>query len=293
MDKKRREFLKIAGISTLAGLGAPAVVDRLVVGSSPLVANATTEADSGGHGNAADSHAAPAAHGEEHGAEIIKTGKRYGMVIDVKKFYDNPAMAEACVKACHAVHNVPDFPDQKEEIKWIWQTGYNNAFTEHSHYYKDESTEKNNVLVLCNHCDKPPCVRACPTKATFKNADGIVAMDYHRCIGCRFCMAACPYGSRSFNWRDPRAASNLQDLSKINRLFPTRMRGVVEKCNFCADLVGRGEQPECAKVAASSRAIVFGDLNDPNSEIRKVLKENYTIQRKPSLGTSPSVFYIV
>ena len=91
MDKKRREFLKIAGISTLAGLGAPAVVDRIVTGTSPLVATASTEADSGGHGNAADSHAAPAAHGEEHGAEIITTGKRYGMVIDVKKFYNNPA----------------------------------------------------------------------------------------------------------------------------------------------------------------------------------------------------------
>ena len=283
MDKKRREFLKIAGISTLAGLGAPAVVDRIVAGSSPLVAKATSE---GGHGEPAESHAATAGHG----AEVKITGKRYGMVINVRKFYENPAMSEACVKACHKVHNVPHFPDKKDEIKWLWKTGYNNAFTEHSDYYRDEETAKNDVLVLCNHCDDPPCVRACPTKATFKNKDGIVAMDYHRCIGCRFCMAACPYGSRSFNWRDPRGGL---DMNKLNRIFPTRMRGVVEKCNFCADLVGRGEQPACVEAAAGSKAMVFGDLNDPNSEIRKVLKENYTIQRKPSLGTHPSVFYIV
>ena len=294
MDKKRREFLKIAGISTLAGLGAPAVVDRIVTGAGPLVAHAATEvatghgtaAEGGGHG---DSHAADGGHG----AETVKSGNRWGMVIDVKKFYDNPAMAEACVNACHKVHNVPDFPEKKDEIKWIWQTDYNNAFTEHSHYYKDDETKKNKVLVLCNHCDNPPCVRACPTKATFQNKDGIVAMDYHRCIGCRFCMAACPYGSRSFNWRDPREAANLSDPNKYTRSFPTRMRGVVEKCNFCVERLGRGEEPACVETAAASKAIVFGNLNDPNSEIRKVLKENYTIQRKPSLGTHPSVFYIV
>ena len=140
MDKKRREFLKIAGISTLAGLGAPAVVDRIVAGSSPLIAKATE----GGSHEPAESHAAPA----EHSTEVKKTGKRYGMVIDVRKFYENPAMAEACVKACHKVHNVPHFPDKKDEIKWLWQTGYENAFTEHSNDYSDEETENKQVLVL-------------------------------------------------------------------------------------------------------------------------------------------------
>ncbi len=285
MDKKRREFLKIAGISTLAGLGAPAVVDRMVSGSFPLAAKAAQEVAHGGKAN--DQAAA-----EGHGEKTVPTGKRYGMVIDVRKFIENPGMADACASACHTVHNVPDFGEanKKDEIKWIWLTGYGNAFPDHSHYYKDEELEKNKVLVLCNHCDNPPCVRACPTKATFKNKDGIVAMDYHRCIGCRFCMAACPYGSRSFNWQNPR---NGLDMNKLNREFPTRMRGVVEKCNFCADRIGMGKQPACADACGSSKAIVFGDLNDPESEIRKVLKEKYTIQRKPALGTHPSVFYIV
>ena len=282
MDKKRREFLKIAGISTLAGLGAPAVVDRLVTGSHPIAAKAAREVT---HEDSGEQAAA-----EGHGKETAPTGKRYGMVIDVRKFIDNPGLADACTKECHKVHNVPDFANKKDEIKWIWLTGYENAFTEHSHYYKDEELQKNKVLVLCNHCDSPPCVRACPTKATFKNADGIVAMDYHRCIGCRFCMAACPYGSRSFNWQDPR---NGLDMNKLNREFPTRMRGVVEKCNFCADRLPKGQQPACVEACGASKAIVFGDLNDPNSEIRHILKEKYTIQRKPALGTHPSVFYII
>ncbi len=283
MDKKRREFLKIAGISTLAGLGAPAVVDRLVTGSYPLAARAAREVT-----HAENAGETPAESG--HGAKSVPTGKRYGMVVDVRKFIENPGMADACTKACHSVHNVPQFASTKDEIKWIWLTGYENAFPDHSHYYRDEELEKNKVLVLCNHCDSPPCVRACPTKATFKNKDGIVAMDYHRCIGCRFCMAACPYGARSFNWMDPRKGL---DMNQLNREFPTRMRGVVEKCNFCADRLPRGLQPACVEACGSSNALVFGDLNDPNSEIRHVLKEKFTIQRKPALGTHPSVFYII
>ncbi len=282
MDKKRREFLKVAGISTIAGLGAPTVVDRLVSGSSPVAAKASTHDP-----HAGEKKADSAGHGQE---EAVKSGKRYGMVIDLKKFNANPGLADKCVTACHSEHNVPTFPNKKDEIKWIWETPYENAFPEHSQNYRSDDVKNNKVLVTCNHCDSPPCVRACPTKATFKNKDGIVIMDFHRCIGCRFCMAACPYGSRSFNWRDPRP---FIDEKTKNSQFPTRMRGVVEKCNFCAKRVGSGKQPACVEATGASRAIMFGDLNDPKSEIRKVLKENYTIQRKPSLGTHPSVFYIV
>lgn len=82
-------------------------------------------------------------------------------------------------------------------------------------------------------------------------------------------------------------------MNNLNRDFPTRMRGVVEKCNFCADRLGRGEQPACVEACGSTNAMVFGDLNDPNSSIRQVLKEKFTIQRKPALGTNPSVFYII
>ena len=140
--------------------------------------------------------------------------------------------------------------------------------------------------LLCNHCQNPPCVRACPTKATFKNDNGIVMMDFHRCIGCRFCMAACPFGARSFNFRDPRPF-----IPETNKQFPTRTKGVVEKCNFCAERLAVGKMPAC--VEASNGAIAFGDLYEENSKVRELLKENYTIRRKQVLGTEPSVYYIV
>jgi len=270
MDTNRRNFLKVAGISTLAGLGGTAVVDRLVAGAG--MAHATTGAGQGA---------------EQAGA--AKAGAtRYGMVIDIKKFQMDPGLGEKAVKACHQIHNVPNFPEKRDEIKWIWMTNFENAFPEKPNLYQDEVTEKHQLPILCNHCDNPPCVRACPTKATFRSDDGIVGMDYHRCIGCRFCMAACPYGSRSFNWRDPRLF-----ITNINKDYPARTRGVVEKCNFCVERVQIGKLPACVEAIIDSKALVFGNLNDPNSEIRKILKEKHTIQRNPSLGTLPSVFYIV
>ncbi|WP_306548729.1 sulfate reduction electron transfer complex DsrMKJOP subunit DsrO [Desulfobulbus sp.] len=277
MDEKRRNFLKVAGISTLAGLGGTAVVGRLVAGSG--IAHASGSA---GH----EVEAAKKSSG--HGAAPDPSVNRYGMVIDIKKFQQDPSLGEKIVAACHSVHNVPQFPEKKDEIKWIWMTQFENAFPEKPNVYLDEATEEHQLPILCNHCDSPPCVRACPTKATFRNKDGIVMMDYHRCIGCRFCMAACPYGSRSFNWRDP-----AEFVKDANHIYPRRMRGVVEKCNFCDERVGAGKLPACVEACGESKALVFGNLNDPNSEIRKVLKENHTIQRNPSLGTLPSVFYIV
>lgn len=268
MDIKRRKFLKIAGLSTIASLGAPAAFNLLFKGDATRPSHAS----------------APAA---EHGAAAA-SGKRMGMVINHKIFADNPGLAQSCITACHKIHNVPSFGNAKDEIKWLWEEPYENAFTTMSHNLTSQDVQSSKFLVTCNHCDSPPCVRVCPTKATYKNADGLVLMDFHRCIGCRFCMAACPYGSRSFNWRDPRPF-----IAEQNMEFPTRMRGVVEKCNFCAERLAKGLLPACVEVAGSTGAMVFGDLNDPGSEIRKVLAENFTIQRNPSLGTIPSIFYIV
>ncbi|MEK6198393.1 MAG: 4Fe-4S dicluster domain-containing protein [Desulfobacterales bacterium] len=272
MDIKRRQFLKIAGLSTIAGLGAPAAFNLLLKGGP----DAVSYASSGGE--------AEASH------EAAPTGVRLGMVIDQRVFDANKGLAQKCTTACHTVHNVPNFGNKKDEIKWIFEVPFEKAFTGKSQYHKNKNLEDSSFLVLCNHCDNPPCVRACPTKATFKRKDGIVAMDYHRCIGCRFCMAACPYGMRSFNWRDPRP---FIDQKTHNKEFPTRMRGVVEKCNFCVDRLARGQQPACVEACGNTGAMTFGDLNDSHSEIVKLLDINFTIQRKPSLGTNPSVFYIV
>ena len=261
MKSSRRRFMKIAGVAAL-GLGAQPVIKAVAPasdhGPQPEVRKNATALDAA----------------------------QWAMVIDTRRFHSAEEL-EPIIEACHKAHNVPHLTEKNHEIKWIWETHYHNAFPGRPNPYTSEQTEHRPYLVLCNHCENPPCVRACPTKATFKReSDGIVLMDFHRCIGCRFCMAACPYGSRSFNFRDPRPF-----IEELNREFPTRMKGVVEKCNFCAERLAVGEMPAC--VEASDGAIVFGDLKDPDSEVRKLLRENYTIRRKSNLGTEPCVYYIV
>ncbi|MGB3209102.1 MAG: 4Fe-4S dicluster domain-containing protein [Desulforhopalus sp.] len=281
MDKQRRKFLKIAGATALAGISAPAVVKLT---STPALASSSGHGETAAHAAPADTHSAGG-----HGAEEAPKGVRLGMLIDMRKLYGHPDLMDKAVAACHKAHNVPEIEGPKSEIKWIWKAPFENAFPEHSSYHASKNTTENDHLILCNHCDEPPCVRVCPTKATFRmEATGIVAMDFHRCIGCRFCMMGCPYGARSFNWMDPRPY-----IKEYNADFPTRMRGVVEKCNFCGERLALGKEPACVEAIKETGAIVFGDLNDPNSEIRQILDQEHTIQRKPTLGTKPSVFYIV
>lgn len=208
---------------------------------------------------------------------------RWGMVVDMSKC---DSECTECISACHLTHNVPDIGNPKEEIKWIWKEEYQHLFPETIRHMSEEKRKKP-FLTLCNHCDHPPCVRVCPTQATFKRADGVVMMDFHRCIGCRFCMAGCPYGSRSFNFREPEPY-----IKKINPDYPHRTRGVVEKCNFCVERVDRGQKPACVE-ACPGGALTFGDLNDPASEVRAVLAKAGTQRRKAELGTEPSVYYIV
>jgi len=213
--------------------------------------------------------------------------RRWAMIVDLKKCREQDACS-LCVSACHKAHNVPDIGNSKDEVKWIWKDSFESAFPEQVHDFQPEAQRHGPALLMCNHCDKPPCVGVCPTRATWKReTDGLVMMDWHRCIGCRYCMAACPYGSRSFNWRDPRPF-----LREITTDFPTRMRGVVEKCNFCEERLERGEWPACVK-ACTAGALTFGDIHDPASPAKRLLQSNFTIRRKPGLGTLPQVYYIV
>lgn len=214
------------------------------------------------------------------------TGKRWAMVIDSRKCRQQEG-CDKCIQACHLTHNVPKFDDPRHEVKWIWKESFKDAFVDHS-VYANEGLKEQSFLVFCNHCDEPPCVRVCPTQATWKREeDGLVMMDWHRCIGCRYCMAGCPYGSRSFNWVDPRPK-----ITEVNEDYPTRSKGVVEKCTFCDERLAQGLLPACVE-ACEEKALVFGDLNDPNSEILQVLQSNFTIRRKPELGTRPEIYYIV
>lgn len=254
---KRRSFLKIAGAGVAGVCAVP-------------VAQAIT------HG--VKTEPAPGA----------ATGKRWAMVIDERKCLTRPG-CNACMQACHKAHNVPALPDPKHEMKWIWKEPYENVFAESVTPYTPAALKERPTMVLCNHCDNPPCVRVCPTQATFKREDGIVMMDEHRCIGCRYCMAGCPYGSRSFNFEDPRPyIAEPTD-------YPTRTKGVVEKCTFCSERLAVGKRPLCVEACEGigCGALVFGDLGDPNSAVSRLVRGSDLARRKPGLGTSPHVFYIL
>lgn len=263
MNNSRRKFLKVAGLSAFA-LGSGAAATLL-----------------GGEAQAAGANIGK----YEPNAKALKA-QRWAMVIDTRKFTAD-ADFDRVISACHAAHNVPAIPGA-QNIKWMWTDKYEAVFTDDMNEMLPTKVQKSKYLLLCNHCTNPPCVRVCPTQATYKMKDGTVAMDYHRCIGCRFCMAGCPYGARSFNYMDPR--KHLSDPVP-NPKYPTRMIGVVEKCTFCTERLAAGLMPAC--VEASGGAIIFGDLNDPKSAVRKALADNYNIRRKPSLGTQPGVYYLV
>lgn len=215
------------------------------------------------------------------------SGKRWAMVIDTRKCIVQGGECRKCIEACNDSHNIPKFENPKDEIHWIWKDKFKNAFITSENHYLPQKLNEQKVLLLCNHCDNPPCTNVCPTKATWKREDGIVMMDWHRCIGCRYCIAACPYGSRSFNWRDPR-----QNIGNLRDDYPARTKGVVEKCTFCDELIARGGMPACVS-ACEEGALHFGDLNNPDSDVRKILLDNFSIRRKPELGTSPEIYYIV
>ncbi len=261
METSRRCFLKIGGVCAL-GLGALPVVDMVAKAAQPTISP---------------------------NPEAL-VGKKWAMVVNMQKCWDKGRKScKDCALACHKVHNVPEIPDTEEEIKWIWTEHYENAFPGQTNQFNIENIKDKPWVVLCNQCTNPACVRVCPTQATYKRPqDGIVMMDYHRCIGCRFCMAGCPYGSRSFNFRDPRPFVK----GEQNPNFPTRERGVVEKCNFCEERLAVGQMPACVE-ACKAGALCFGDLEDPKSDVRKLLASHYTIRRKPELGTEPNIYYIV
>jgi molybdopterin-containing oxidoreductase family iron-sulfur binding subunit len=266
MGIDRRKFLKIAGISTMFGLGGKTAIDLL----SPGELDAAIK-----------------------NVPLTKASK-WAMVVNMHKMTDE--ILDKCREACHIAHNIPDWGNERIEIKWNWKDNYEHTFPGQGHEYLDEHIMEKNYFVLCNHCDNPPCCRVCPTKATWKREDGIVMMDPHRCIGCRFCMAACPFGARSFNWGDPRKApSGLNPEFPTNEDYPTRTKGVVEKCNFCAERISAGLVPYCVEAANAIEegTLTFGDLDDYGSNVRRLLRSRYSIRRKPELGTGPNIYYIV
>lgn len=142
------------------------------------------------------------------------------------------------------------------------------------------------------HCEEPACEKACPTGATSRRGDGIVVVDDEVCIGCGYCTWACPYGARTLNRRAPRPYHPALSLTPYEEVgYTEHQKGIVEKCNFCALRVEQGLQPTCVAACPAS-ARVFGDLDDPNSEVSRLIGERGGRPRLPEHQTKPSVYYL-
>lgn len=197
-----------------------------------------------------------------------------------------------CVTACVEENNLGR-DSQVQYIRVLEMDQGSGQLENSEHYYDAEQVPhegKYYMPVQCMQCDNPPCVKSCPVEATWLEPDGIVVVDYDWCIGCRMCMNACPYWARHFNWTEPEipAAQINPDTHYLgNRPRP---RGVTEKCHFCIQRTRKGRLPACAE-ACPNGARVFGNLLDPNSEIRHVLANKNVFRLKEDLGTEPKFWY--
>ncbi len=199
--------------------------------------------------------------------EAASSKVRWGMLVDTTKQVD----WNKCVEACNKEHGLNNETHSRDDQKtqYIRVVDVKNKGTGHSM----------SLPVMCQHCESAPCVDVCPTGASMKRADGIVLVDRHRCIGCRYCMMACPYKARSF----------VHEVLSDQTENTPRGKGCVESCNMCASRIDNGLEPAC--VEASNEAIVFGDLNDPESKIAKLLKDFGGKQIRADLKLNPSVYY--
>jgi molybdopterin-containing oxidoreductase family iron-sulfur binding subunit len=197
-----------------------------------------------------------------------------------------------CVYACVQENNQSRHP----QIQWIrvllFERGTMN-FEESEHYYEAGMVPLEGhytVPIQCQQCDNPPCVKVCPTTATWKEPDGIVVIDYNWCIGCRYCMSACPYWARRFNFSDPQISVDELNTNVHYLGNRPRMRGVVEKCTFCVQRSRRGRYPACVE-ACPVGARKFGNLLDPEDEMSQVLENQRVFRLKEDLNTQPRFYY--
>lgn len=210
--------------------------------------------------------------------------KKFVMVIDLAKCKN----AKKCVSSCNKMHYVTG--------ENAWLKVYNMKDSKDSAPYWQPT--------ICMHCDHPPCVKVCPVDATYKRTDGIVLIDNERCIGCRFCMAACPYSTRVFNWSEPLPMEDISDMGDMQHMAHTSEnglmpeKGTVSKCDFCPDMVGEGKLPGCV-TACPNGVFYFGDkyedtVSNGEETIRfsQLLEDRAGYRLLEDLGTEPNVYYL-
>ena len=223
------------------------------------------------------------------GATPAKEGVVYGYGLDLSRCVG----CRRCVYACVKENNQSREP-QVHWIRVLEQEIEKGVDLEGSNaYYDAEKVPREGMFyipVACQQCAEPECTKTCPVGATWQEPDGIVVIDYDWCIGCRCCMAACPYGARHFNWGDAQIPE--KELNPNMHVLGNRPRprGVVEKCTFCIQRVREGRYPACVEICPVG-ARKFGDMNDPESEIRYLLKNKRVFVLKAELNTKPRFFY--
>jgi molybdopterin-containing oxidoreductase family iron-sulfur binding subunit len=224
------------------------------------------------------------------GDEKALPGVLFGYGLDLSRCIG----CRRCVYACVDENNQSKDP----QIHWITVLRFKKGekFTdleESERYYNPKEVPEPGYFympVQCQQCERPPCVKACPTQATWKDPDGIVVVDYNWCIGCRYCMAACPYGARRFNWAAPNRKP--EEINPNTHYLGNRPRykGVVEKCTFCIQRTRNGRYPACVE-ACPVGARKFGNLLDPNSEMRYLIEHKRVFRLKEDLNTYPKFYY--
>lgn len=219
---------------------------------------------------------AQASVGHDHDQHSTNKDVRWGMLINANKCGEG---CNECVTACSDEHGLEnsthsDRPNRADiDAQWIRKVSVKDNETQHVM----------SLPLMCQHCENPPCVDVCPTNASFKRDDGIVLVDKHLCIGCRYCMLACPYKARSFIH---------EDLHNQKSHSP-RGKGTVESCTLCVHRIDEGTQPACVEACTkdAAGAMIFGNLKDPNSEISQQLKKYGGTQIRADLGLNPGVRY--
>ncbi len=201
--------------------------------------------------------------------EAVTNKVRWGMLVDTNKCATG---CTDCVTACNTENGLSG-KTGPQDSQWIRKVDIKNLQTGAQH----------TLPMMCQHCEHPPCVDVCPTGASFKRADGIVLVDRHICIGCRYCMMACPYKARSFVH---------EPLTDQNPEVP-RGKGCVESCTFCVQRVDRDQSPACVEACdkAGHKAMVFGDLNNPESDVAKAVKAYATTEVRGDLRLNTGVRY--